>query len=295
MIICHDLKLVFLHVPKCAGTALRRVFKQQTIVGSSVAFFDFSYSQILRRHVDLAHLPLMDLRHYPEWRYLKHYHTVACIRHPYARLASACREFYRQCSRDTELQMRREPPTTEQLQAYLDALPAALEAHDLRYVHGFPIVWFTHYGTKPMVDSLLRCEHLYDDILSFSARFPLPENLRTALLDTARPDPEAGQRHNRSSLQTLIDDPNLIAMCNLLHREDFSTFRYPRIAARLNTGDLAKRMELCLHSTASHAIPHTSLAPRMRWYWGRNSNITWPPMAPSRQRRRRRQQTSAVG
>lgn len=279
VIICHNLKLVFLHVPKCAGTALRTVFEQDLITGSSVSLFDFGYSHILRRHVDLAHLPLMDLRHFPEWRCLEAYHTLACIRDPYARMASACREFYRQHSRETELQMRERSPTPEQLLDYLRALPAAHEAHDLRYVHSFPMVWFTHYGDRPMVDSLLRCEQLPLDIQKLKDTYNLPSDLGAALLSTVR---QGGKNSASKALQPLEHDANLVAMTNLLHREDFSTFGYPQRAESFSDPVLKERIEACLNNTASHAIPHTSLAPRMRWYWGRNSNSVLPPMAPSR-------------
>lgn len=283
MIICHDLRLVFLHIPKCAGTALRSIFEQETVAGSSVAFFDFGYSHILRRYVDRAHLPLMDLRHLPEWRYLKRYHTVACIRHPYARLASACREFYRQHSRDTQQQMLRQVPSPEQLLAYLEALPAALEAHDLRYVHGFPITWFTHYGARPMVDTLLRVDHLSEDLAILFERHDLPEKLRAALLAVAdrtsptKPSP---------SLAPLRQNPNLMAIANLLHSEDFPTFQYQATDATLTDIALASRLDRCMQTRDVHAVPHTSMAPRLQWYWGRSSFIQRPPLQPTRGRRR---------
>ena len=53
------------------------------------SWFDFSYDPVLERQVDLAHRPLMDLRHTK--RALRRYQVIACIRHPYDRLASACR------------------------------------------------------------------------------------------------------------------------------------------------------------------------------------------------------------
>ena len=164
MIIDHSLRLVFLHVPKCAGTALRTAWQDAAEGRDVVSWFDFEFDPVLQRQVDLAHQPLMDLRHRKEWRFLRRYHVVACIRHPYQRLASACREYYRQQSRESELQMRREPPSREQLLSYLRRLPGAMDAHDLRYVHGFPISWFSHYGTQPMVDTLLRCGQLADDL-----------------------------------------------------------------------------------------------------------------------------------
>ena len=147
MIIDHTLKIVLLHVPKCAGTSLRQAFLDDGQERDIVSFFDFEYNPVLHRQVDKAHLPLMDLRHYPEWRLLKRYQVIACIRHPYQRLASACREFLRQNSRETEVQMRTQLPNQEQRLAYLRRLPAAMDAHDLRWVHGFPIHWFTHYGS----------------------------------------------------------------------------------------------------------------------------------------------------
>ena len=280
MLICHEWKVVFLHVPKCAGTALRRLLERQATPGSTVAFFDFAYNHTLRRHVDLAHLPLMDLRHYSAWPLLTRYHTIAAIRHPYARLASACREFYRQCSRQTEEQMRTQPPTAEQLLAYLRALPVALEAHDLRYVHAFPIVWFTHYGAEPMVDTLLRCSHLSEDLEALCSVGALPEAVvRELRASTARPAEDRGP-----SLAELEADPNLRAMANVLHQEDFNTFDFPRVDARFSDEALGSLMEACLTTTASHGIPCLSLAPRVRWYWGRDSNRIPPLMPPSRTR-----------
>ena len=96
MIIDHDLKLIVLHVPKCAGTALRQAFLEDGAERRMESWFDFSYDPVLKRQVDLAHRPLMDLRHTKLWRWLRRYQVIACIRHPYDRLASACREHLRQ-------------------------------------------------------------------------------------------------------------------------------------------------------------------------------------------------------
>ena len=163
MIIDHDLRLVLLHVPKCAGTALRRAFMEDNS-RDVVSLFDFQFSTVLQRQVDLAHMPLMDLRHFQEWKFLGRYRVIACIRHPYKRLASACREFLRQQNRNSQIQMTSSPPTKDQMLAYLRRLPMAMDAHDLRWVHGFPIHWFTHYGKRPKVDHLIRCEHLQSDL-----------------------------------------------------------------------------------------------------------------------------------
>lgn len=275
MLICHEWKVVFLHVPKCAGTAIRQTLERHAPMGSTVSFFDFEYNHTLRRHVDLAHLPLMDLRHYDEWTLLQSYHTIASIRHPYARLASACREFYRQLSRDTQIQMESQAPSREQLLAYLRALPAALEAHDLRYVHAFPITWFSHYGARPMVDTLLQCADLVTGLESLRGRSVLPEAVVAELVAQA----QAHQPGAQPDLSALQADPDLQAMANVLHQDDFNTFGYGRANARLIDAELVRVVEQSLNTTASHAIPCISLAPRVRWYWGRDSNRK-PPLMP---------------
>lgn len=223
----------------------------------------------------------MDLRHFPQWRYLRSYHTVACIRHPYARLASACREYYRQYSRETQIQMLTEPPSEPQLLAYLVALPAALEAHDLRYVHGFPITWFTHYGARPMVDSLLRLDQLHDDVTALAERCALTPDLRDALLKAVN----RGQPQRQApSLKGIQENLDLQAMSNLLHREDFPTFGFKMSEASASDPGLINLLDACLNTSASHQVVHTSLASQLRWYWGRSSNIDLPPLSPTRVR-----------
>lgn len=280
MLICHEWKLIFLHVPKCAGTEIRAVLKAKAPLGSVVSFFDFEYNHILRRYVDLAHLPLMDLRHYSVWPLLHSYHTVAAIRHPYARMASACREFYRQKSRETELQMRSLPPSKDQLLAYLHALPAAFEAHDLRYVHAFPSVWFTHYGSEPMVDTVLRCSHLQEDFELMGRANLVPEAVLRELLTLAsRP---AGGRG--APLAALEVDPDLQGLTNVLHQEDFMTYGFQRVDARLEDEGLKALVETSLHTTTSHEIPCLGLAPSIRWWWGRDSKRIPPWMEAARDR-----------
>lgn len=284
MIIDHSLRLVFVHVPKCAGTLLRQAFLEDTEGRDVVSLFDFSFSTVLQRQVDLAHLPLMDLRHYPEWRFLKRYRVLACIRHPYERLASACREYLRQKSRDTEVQVRSQPPSREQLLTYLRRLPDALEAHDLRCVHGFPITWFTHYGEQAMVDQLLRCHQLEADLRRLDQNLSLPARLRERLLTAAT----RGNLRPASDLTRLTEDPDLRAMAHLLHRDDFRTFGFKRAQATFTDPQLRERMKACQAITGSHELPITSLTPQMRWYYGRSSSRPERVLTPTRRSASRR-------
>ena len=280
MIIDHGLQLVLLHVPKCAGTSLRRAFLEDGRAQGRelVEFFDFAFNPVLRRQVDLAHLPLMDLRHFPEWRVLQRYRVIACIRHPYQRLASACREFLKQKSRATEVQVRTAPPSREQLLSYLRRLPAALDAHDLRWVHGFPIHWFTHYGQRPKVHHLLRCSDLNDDLTALGEQLNWPASLRQRLDAVGA---GAGKRSD-GELEPLRQDPDLQALANVLHAEDFDAFGFQRQEADFRDPELAQLMERCLALGNSHDLPLTNLTPEMRWYYGRTSPRPTVTLRPTR-------------
>jgi hypothetical protein len=164
----------------------------------------------------------MDLRHTRLWRWLRRYQVIACIRHPYDRLASACREHLRQKSRATEMQVSRQPPTEEQLLTYLRRLPAAMDAHDLRWVHGFPIHWFTHLGKRPMVDQLIRCEQFSSDLEALGETLSLPKSLRKRLQAVG----EGAGRREAADLTAIRNHPDLQALANLLHRDDFPCFQY---------------------------------------------------------------------
>ena len=281
MIVDHDLKLVVLHIPKCAGTALRRAFLEDGVDRRMESWFDFSYDPVLKRQVDLAHRPLMDLRHTRLWRWLRRYQVIACIRHPYDRLASACREHLRQKSRATEMQVSRQPPTDEQLLTYLRRLPAAMDAHDLRWVHGFPIHWFTHLGKRPMVDQLIRCEQFSSDLEALGETLSLPKSLRKRLQAVG----EGAGRREAADLTAIRNHPDLQALANLLHRDDFPCFQYEQRKAEFRDPELMQLIDACLAIGPSHDLPLTNLTPEMHWYYGRVSPRPELQLKPKRTKR----------
>jgi len=279
VLICHNWKSIFIHIPKCAGTLFRRELAQQAPFGSTISFWEFSYQINLRRYVDLAHLPLADLRHFSEWELLNRYHTIAVVRNPYDRLASACVEYYRHKSPETYKQMLTEPPSREQLLAYLRALPQGLECRDLRYVHAFPMIWFTHYGNEPMIDILLRCEHLEHDIRLVCEQGILPPKLLEILTLIAQQESIV----NKSCSSKLRNDSDLQALANILYQEDFTTFNYDRLGIDFSDSHLAD-LAKSLREIKSHQIQHLSYAPRVLWHWGRSCNMLLPYMLPTRNR-----------
>ena len=283
MIVDHGLQLVLLHVPKCAGTALRRAFLDDAGSRTIEDHFDFEFDPVIKRQVDRAHRPLMDLRHRPEWRWLQRYRVVAAIRHPYQRLASACREFLKQKSRATEIQVRSAPPSHEQLLAYLRYLPTAMDTHDLRWVHGFPIHWFTHHGERPKVHHLLRCSHLRDDLTALGEELNWPSSLKQRL---AMVGSGAGLRET-NDLDALQQSADLRAVANLLHAEDFDCFGFRRDEATIQDPELTQLIEQCLAVGNSHDLPLTNLTPEMRWYYGRSSPKPTLQLKPTRRWRPR--------
>ena len=281
MIVDHDLQLVLLHVPKCAGTTLRRAFLDDGAGRRVEDLFDFSYDPVLKRQVDRAHRPLMDLRHTSLWRWLRRYRVIACVRHPYDRLASACREHLRQKSRESEVQMRYQPPSAEQLLNYLRRLPAAMDAHDLRWVHGFPIHWFTHFGERPMVDQLIRFEQFDSDLEQVAENLSLPKSLRERL----RAIGAGAGRRKTADLEPTRNNLDLRAMANQLHREDFVCFNYERQESEFVNQELRQLIDACLAIGPSHELPLTNLTPEMRWYYGRVSPRPELHLKPRRTRK----------
>jgi hypothetical protein len=251
VIVDHGLELVLLHVPKCAGTALRKaVLDDANACGREVvSCFDFAYDPVLQRQVDLAHRPLMDLRHAPEWCWLQRYRVIACIRHPYKRLAAACREFLRQKSRTTEMQVRTTPPSREQRLAYLRRLPAAMDAHDLN-----------------------------DDLTNLGEQLNWPDSLRQRLARVGAGD----GRRPAAGVEALEQDSDLRALANLLHAGDFNSFGFQPEPADLQDPELKDLIERCLVVGNSHSLPLTNLTPEMRWYYGRTSPKPQLKLKPTR-------------
>ncbi|WP_244270821.1 sulfotransferase family 2 domain-containing protein [Thioalkalivibrio sp. ALJ1] len=92
MFINHDHRIVFLHIPKCAGTTVRRPLE-------SLNQWDESGPHWRREHpelgfLDFAHLPLAVLRnHFPAaFASVLEYRSFALVRDPYSRFASSVSE-----------------------------------------------------------------------------------------------------------------------------------------------------------------------------------------------------------
>lgn len=267
MIIRHDLKLVFLHVPKCAGKELRDVFMAGAPEGACESLFDFSYSTRLHRYVDLAHLTMADLVHWPQFKYLSDYTVVASIRHPEERLCSAANEFYRQRSQAEESLVNQAGLPKTWLFSYCSQLPERHAQLDPRFVHSLPITWFTHLGCEPMVDHLLRCELLADQVQDLAKTLAWPDPMREL----------AAKKLRNAPVKPQALEPSTWQLAQKLYPQDFTTFDYAPSeqpsesddAAGFQSRWAAKALnQLEPSGCTSHDADLLPWAKSVQWHWG---------------------------
>jgi hypothetical protein len=133
MIICDDREFAFIHIPKCAGTSVRRALRGIDTTGE--AFFRIADHPVMGP-VHLAHLTLAELaEHYPEtFDKVVRYRSMAIIRHPLERFYSAVFQRLREFKVVAQSAI-----SSEMLEAEADAVIAYLETApdrlDLEHVH----------------------------------------------------------------------------------------------------------------------------------------------------------------
>ena len=248
MIIRHDLELVFLHVPKCAGTRLRSLFRIGAETGGAIEeLWNYSHSPVLNRYVDQAHQPLSDLCTTSSFRYLKRYRVVACLRNPYKRLPSAANEYYRQKSKRHERRVIEGRLTLAMRQRYYRQLPLGHNQLDPRFIHSLPMHRFTHLGTEPMVDHLLHCEQLRQETRKLAIQLQWPQAMREAveLLPETDPAPEP--------------HPEDCATAEALYYRDFQWFGYSGCPVQ---PQLNQPIE------DAGTVQWIHQAPAVQWHWG---------------------------
>lgn len=133
MIICDNRRFAFIHIPKCAGTSVRRALR--SIDSTGEAFFRIARHPQLG-DVHLAHLTLADLAaFYPEsFDRVANYRSMAIIRDPIARFYSAIFQRLREFEGIAQSAITTEMVVADarRVVAYLDGAPERL---DLRHVH----------------------------------------------------------------------------------------------------------------------------------------------------------------
>ena len=250
MIIRHDLELVFLHVPKCAGKRLRKLFLCGATSSSAEQLWNYGHSAALNRYVDFAHLPLSDLCTTNSFQYLSKYRVVACIRNPYKRLASAANEFYRQRSKRDERCVIEGRLTLEMRERYYRKMRRGHSQLDPRFIHSLPMHRFTHLGFEPMVDHLLHCENLREEAIKLSTELNWPDPMKEVAADLPTTDPAP------------MPLPSERMLADAVYRMDFEWFGYVR------GGSATGLDEVSGIAVDAGQVRWIHEASKLKWHWG---------------------------
>ncbi|MEG3755098.1 sulfotransferase family 2 domain-containing protein [Psychromonas arctica] len=204
MIINHDKKVVFIHIPKCAGKAVRHILCEADMYGK---FWHWNYSEKTNSWNDLAHLPLHLLYHYDEWSFLREYKVIAAIRNPLDRFISAVEEHKRQ--HDRKITMSK----------IIEELDPIKIAYDPRYIHFCPQSYFTHYNGVSVIDTFLHQENLKNELLSLALELNLNiEKIKQIeLLGNASTYANNVNQFNSRDVTKIVE----------LYKDDFNLLGYP--------------------------------------------------------------------
>lgn len=252
MIIRHDLKIVFIHIPKCAGKEIRKIMKHGSTSHNCTEMWNYEYNNTVERYVDRAHLPMSDLRVYKEFKYIRKYTVIACVRNPYLRLRSAIREFYRQKSKATEILVKEGKVTKEMERFYLDKIRNRHAMLDPRYIHSLPMYRFTHYGEKPKIDYFMRCESLKEDFLKIAEKIGLPLQIKNEGIRSIKNEDQSKELSKCSQEVKLVAEK--------LYKKDFRTFGY--ICENLYKSKKGNNW------VEAGEVNELFEAERVRWHWG---------------------------
>lgn len=158
MIICDTHEFAFVHIPKCAGTTVRRDLRPIDTTGC--AFFDIADHPAMGR-VHLAHLTLADIAaHYPDaFEKVGRYRSMAIVRNPVERFESAIQQRLREFKRVPQSSISGPiiAAETADVIAYLDRAPARL---DLEHVHFTRQSEFIEFDGARFVDEIFSLDDM---------------------------------------------------------------------------------------------------------------------------------------
>lgn len=212
VIISHNFKFVFIHIPKCAGTSIRNRLLE--LDPEAVSFWGKEWAPHLGRQVDAAHRPIEDLIMLDELKQiLREYFVFAFVRNPYERFLSSIAEFRRECS---------ESLNVSEVETLLSSLTPNTLRSDVTYVHFCPMRYFTHVGNKRWVDEIYDFADLEAGLVRFSRAVGISPGKVLPLQSF-----NVSKRLRRPSENILTS--KVIKAINNIYSQDFELFGYDRI------------------------------------------------------------------
>lgn len=204
MIISHKYQTVFVHIPKCAGTSVRRALSKAD--PDCERFWGWRWLERHQRYADSAHLPLIDL-HPAKFDHVKNYTTVTLSRDPLTRFLSGVNQHFQQHA------YRRRLAPSQML--------AEMTSTDIRYnaayIHFCPQHYFINIGEKRHVDHILKLEDP-----------DWNEKLREILVGQGFPAADLNIRHlrkNDTSDQSPLS-PSDMRKLYMLYKRDYKLLGY---------------------------------------------------------------------
>ena len=158
MIICDDRQFAFIHIPKCAGSSVRRALRP--LDTSSEAFFRIADHPVMGP-VHLAHLTLANLAEfYPEtFEKLARYRSMAIVRDPLDRFTSAVFQRLREFRHVPQSAITRELFQTD-AEVVISNLQSAPARIDLQYVHFNRQCDFIEFDGNILIGNLFALERM---------------------------------------------------------------------------------------------------------------------------------------
>jgi len=204
MIISHQHKTIFMHIPKCAGTSVREMLVRADPEADRM--WGWRWMPRQQRYCDSAHLPFVDLPP-AVLRLVRGYFVIALVRDPMDRFRSAYAQHFSQ-----HRYRKKKSPS-----AFLAELDSIKIRYDPAYVHFCPQHYFTHIGNEQIAKLILHMEN--DD---------WPQQLRDQLVTLGfPPDKLALPRRNHRETTPVPDfSADERARFYRLYGRDYHLFGY---------------------------------------------------------------------
>lgn len=209
MLISDRKKFIFIHIPKAAGTTVRkRLIKYED---RNNFYMGFDYNPVLGRRVDKPHLPYLDFLFYEDAKYISDYFVFCFVRNPYDRFYSAFQYHKKQ----------KKLPDSISFNSYvLQHLDPLTIRYNSRFSHFCPQHFFTHYKKKCISDFIGKCERFEDDFI----RLEQILGVKTEKKSWNVGNPEDGEYKYIKYFQS-----ETIQLVNNFYKDDFLLFDYRMI------------------------------------------------------------------
>lgn len=231
MIICDEHRLVFVHIPKCAGTSVRNTLQHFDSRGG--AFTSRRSNHPSLGQLDFVHIPLFVLREHfrPEFEILKEYWSIAVIRNPYNRFASSVTQHLNMYSAQSIQTRSREDIQTAIKTSidYLSRQPKAPHLLSSEYIHFQKQVDYIDLDGARVINNLYLVDEI-DDLLADVGR-RLGENLLEPTHDGGRTSENRTFVYRNDLLRRVLETsrPLAVYLANFLSesvKEDIRSLVY---------------------------------------------------------------------